>query len=146
MPVEKSISESLEELRQCVGTPWVHQGRKPHVGFDCAGFGKHWLDLRGYKVIDRKDYGRDPDGSLYDEMCRVLGPPVALGSGAYSSARKGYMVMIQYSPNNPRHVGVIGEFQSEPYLIHADSHHKKVVEHPIDARWAKRIVGVWRVV
>ena len=30
-------------------------------------------------------------------------------------------------------------------MIHADSHHKRVVEIPLDARWQRRVIGVWRV-
>lgn len=145
MPVEATILESLEELRKCVGKPWIHQGRDPRHGLDCAGLGKLWAELRGYKPRDRKNYGRDPDGSLYAEICRVLGPPVALGEGAFAKAETGFMAMLQYTRNAPRHVGVITEFQAAPYILHADSRERKIVEHPIDRRWAKRIVGVWRV-
>lgn len=134
----------LDQLRQCIGTPWKHQGRKPGVGLDCAGLGAYWLALNGIRVRDRKDYGRDPDGSLWDEMCRCLGEPIAQGRNCAAKALPGDVALMEYTFGAHRHVGVIGDAYGLS-LIHADSNAKKVIEHPLDARWARRIVGVWRL-
>lgn len=137
-------ADLLDELRKCIGTPWKHQGRNPKVGLDCAGFGAHWLALNGIRVRDRKDYGRDPDGSLWAELCRCLGEPIAQGRDCAKRARPGDVVLMEYTFGAHRHVGVIADAYGLS-LIHADSNMGRVVEHPLDARWARRIVGVWRL-
>lgn len=138
-------ADRLNVLRQCIGTPWKHQGRNPAVGLDCAGFGAHWLALNGIAVQDRADYGRDPDGSLWEEISRCLGEPIAHGRGCARKVRPGDVVLVQYTPKAPRHVGVIADAYDDLSLIHADSNQGRVVEHPLDARWAERVVAVWRL-
>ena len=139
------VADRLATLRECIGTPWRHQGRNPKVGLDCAGFGAHWLALNGITVQDRADYGRDPDGSLWEEISRCLGEPIAHGRGCARKAQAGDVVLVQYTPKAPRHVGVIADAYDDLSLIHADSNHGCVVEHPLDARWAERVVAVWRL-
>jgi len=131
--------------RQYIGVPWRHQGRNPAVGLDCVGFAALHLANHGIQVQDRADYGRDPDGSLWAELCRCMGDPVAQGRGCASKGQPGDVVILEYSPKVPRHVGVLGWAYDALSLVHCDSRHKKVVEHPINAQWAKRIIGVWRL-
>lgn len=126
------------EARQYVGVPWLHQGRDPRHGLDCVGLVVRYVTARGYAVKDRKNYGRDPDGSLVHELCRLFGQPT-------NDPRPGDVVVMAYAAKLPRHVGILSEFNGQPHLIHADSRQGRVVEHPIDARWRKRIVGAWRV-
>ena len=132
------------EARKYVGVPWRHQGRNPEVGLDCVGIVALYLAHRGIRVRDRKDYGRDPDGSLWAEIVRCLGEPV---SRRAEDARPGDVVVMDFANGAPRHVGIVSEFQGVPHLIHADNSPtvRKVVEVPIDRRWARRITGVWRV-
>ena len=40
-------NELMIAARSMVGTPFIHQGRVPGVGLDCAGFG-----IEACKVID----------------------------------------------------------------------------------------------
>lgn len=133
------------EARKYVGVPWVHQGRHPEHGLDCVGLVVLYLRARGIESQDRSDYGRDPDGSLRAELIRSIGSPVAEGRGSSAHALPGDVVIIEYAPRVPRHVAIVSEFNGQPYLIHSDSAHGRVVEHPIDDRWARRIVGVWRL-
>ena len=140
-----SVDLKLAELRQCIGTPWKHQGRNPAVGLDCAGFGAHWLALNGVTVQDRADYGRDPDGSLWEEISRCLGEPIAHGRGCGRKVQPGDVVLVEFTAGSPRHVGVIADAYDDLSLIHALSSERKVVEHTLDARWADRVVAVWRL-
>lgn len=134
------------ELRKLVGVPWVHQGRHPVHGLDCIGLVRQHLLMRGYKFKDRIDYGLDPDGTLWDELTRIIGKPVASGRGCVDSAIDGDVAVMEFARGVPRHVGVIDEFNNSPHLIHSDSSHKRVVHHPIDAAWRRCIVGIWRPV
>lgn len=138
------IESKLAELRECIGTPWRHQGRKVCVGLDCIGLGALWLRINGVTKRIREDYERDPDGSLWAEMCRLLGSPIAKGRHCVDKSLPGDLVVIEYTFGAHRHVGVIADAYGRS-LIHADSNAGMVVEHPLDARWARRIVGVWRL-
>lgn len=132
--------------RDLIGVRWHHQGRDPVLGVDCIGLVIVYLRSLGYDDIrDRADYGRDSDGSLYAEMVRVLGEPVALGKGAGGHILPGDVVMMEFSRHKPRHVGLIGDHSHGPTIIHADNNERRVVEHRADEKWKRRIVGVWRV-
>lgn len=130
-----------DTARSFVGVRWVHQGRSPTHGMDCAGLGKLTLEAHGYDIEDRADYGRDPDGTLTAEITRVLGPPVATDG---RSIQANDVVQMQFAPNKPRHVGIIGTHAHGLTIIHACNKSKRVVEHLLDDRWLAYIVGVWR--
>lgn len=128
--------------RALVGVKWKHQGRDPRIGVDCAGLVKIALEANGYVIRDRSDYGTDPDGSLTAEVTRVLGPPVATSGGDLQPCD---VVLMQFAPNRPRHVGIIGSHAQGATLIHAyNLGPKRVVEVLLDARWRAYIIGVWR--
>lgn len=127
--------------RELVGVRWMHQGRDPKRGIDCAGLGVLALSANGYAIKDRADYGPTPNGSLTAEITRVLGNPVATNGNALLP---GDVVLMQFAPNKPRHVGIVGSHSQGLTLIHACNHNKRVVEHLLDTRWLAYIVGVWR--
>lgn len=137
----------LDDARCFVGVPFRHQGRNPGIGIDCIGLGVLYLRRRGYTVRDRTDYGRDPDGTLRAALEGALGPAVAIGRGCQAHARPGDMLMIEWAADHPRHVAIASELYGGPALIHADNSPTiaKVCEHPIDLKWQRRIIGVWRV-
>jgi cell wall-associated NlpC family hydrolase len=124
--------------RALIGVKWVHQGRNPAVGLDCVGLAVLALQASGVDVPDRSDYGIDPDGTLEASLRATLGEPC-------TSYQPGDIVLIEFSKYNPRHVGIISRHPHGLTLIHADSHAGYVVEHLIDERWHKRIVGAWRL-
>lgn len=126
------------DARALVGVRWVHQGRNPAVGIDCAGLGAVVLAKNGYTIEDRSDYGKDPDGTLTAEITRVLGDPIA------GPMQAGDVVLMQFAPNKPRHVGIIGSHPHGLTLIHACSRARRVVEILLDDRWLAYIVGAWR--
>ena len=139
-----SVDLKLAELRQCIGTPWRHQGRLPGVALDCIGLTRHYAHLRGFVVRVRDDYSRDPDGSLWAGMCDTFGQPIASGRNCVAKALPGDIPMMEYTIGAHRHVGVLADAYGLS-LIHSDSNSGRVVEIPVDARWARRVVGVWRL-
>lgn len=138
----------VAEARKYVGVPFRHQGRNPAVGLDCIGLGVAYLRGLGYDVRDRTDYGRDPDGSLRAALVHSLGAAVAEGEGCWRHAQPGDVLSMRFANIGAapeRHVGIASDFGGELYLIHADNSHGKVVEIPMDDRWKRRVIGVWRV-
>lgn len=141
-------ADRLAVAREFLRVPFLHQGRDPAVGIDCVGLGVLYLRALGFDVRDRRDYGRDPDGSLRGELVRVLGDPVSEGRGCVSSARPGDILSLRFASIGAapeRHVAIASEMYGQPAMIHADSQHKRVVEVPMDKRWQRRVIGVWRV-
>jgi cell wall-associated NlpC family hydrolase len=129
--------------RSLIGVPWKHQGRSRTMGVDCVGLGVVVLRECGYTVIDRTEYDRIPDGTLRDEVTRVIGQPIALGNGAGDHVAPGDFVTIAY-PNTESHVAIVSSDRHGLTIIHADNKRGEVVENRIDARWNRRIAGVWR--
>lgn len=103
---------------RCEGTPYLHQGRAPGIGLDCAGpliWAARETGLRGAE-FDVNGYPRQPDGSLQPyleaELERV--PREALGLGD--------VVLNAYRLGPPRHLAIIvGEAWGQWVLLHASS-------------------------
>lgn len=137
-------SDVTAYMRGFLGVPFKHQGRNPAVGLDCVGLAAIYARARGYAPADRKNYGRDPDGTLCTGITATFGPPVATGPGAGRHARPLDVATFRFRAASARHVGVLIERNGQLWMIHADSSHRKVVEHPMDDRWLRAIDGVWR--
>lgn len=138
----------LPIARQFVGVPFLHQCRNPAVGVDCIGLGVLYLRACGYRVRDRTDYSRDPDGTLRAALCATLGDPVGEGDGCWKLAQPGDMLAVRFVDRAgipERHVAIASTMYGAPAMIHADSSHREVVEHPLDVGWQRRVIGVWRV-
>lgn len=127
--------------RSLLGVPWAHQGRDPSIALDCIG-----LVVLAFEVpasLDIVDYPRNPvhrANLLDDALEAYFGPPVD------DVPRVGDVVTIGFSRRLlPRHVAIIGDgFEGGLSLIHTDSKVGRVVEHPIDSRWHRRICNVYR--
>lgn len=127
--------------RQYIGTPFLHQGRDPSIGVDCVGLaarivadcGLYWLakhDLTGY--------ARNPNGGkLERRMQAAFGPPV-------KELAPGRLVTVDFYGQS-RHVGIVGEYNGRLTLIHAYGRPPRVIEHGIDAKWRRRITGIYQV-
>lgn len=140
-------ADRLAVARSFLGVPFLHQGRNPEVGVDCVGLGVLYLRELGIDVRDRTAYDRNPDGTLRAELTRVMGAPIAEGPGCWEHARPGDVLSIRFANLSrvpERHVAIASELYGQPAMIHADSSQKRVVEHPMDARWQRRVIGVWR--
>lgn len=119
--------------RQYLGVPFRHQGRNPALGIDCIGL---LILVCGGSEHDTT-YGREPhDGLLETHLRMAFGNPV-------SGMRPGDVAAIRWA-GPVRHVGIVGEIDGALSLIHTSSGVGRVVEHRLDAKWRKRIAGVYR--
>lgn len=125
--------------RSMLGVPWRHQGRDPAVGIDCAGL----LEL-AYEVTPDNftvAYGRHPHGDLITKRMEFnFGPAID------DEPRVGDAVTLGFGFNGVvRHVGIIGDYiHGGLSIIHTDSVVGRVVEHPFDEKWRRRVRGVYR--
>lgn len=127
----------VERARELLNVPWVHQGRDPTVGVDCAG-----LLLYAFEVRDDTVYGRNPVGDdLFAQRCEAhLGPSVTDG------IQVGDVVLLGFGHRGRgRHIGIIGDYLFGGLsIIHTDSIVGRVVEGRFDGRWQRRVRGVYR--
>lgn len=146
-----NTANAVERMRELVAArvPFVHQG-KTLAGMDCVGALCYALQYEG----DVPSYPRDPvNGELERELRRILGEPVFYRANLLTDPvvsneelREADVVSMQYA-GPVRHVGMIGNYQPVPgqlSLLHTSASIGRVVEHILDAKWRRRIVGVWR--
>ena len=128
----------LAKARALIGVPWKHQGRHPVVGIDCVGL---LVLALGITDIPIPDYSRDPsDGQLEMALEQYLGPPLPVDAqwlpGDVAAMAYGRVI---------RHCGLLADHvYGGLSLIHTDSQLGRVTEHPLDAKWQRRVRLVYR--
>lgn len=128
-------SRIVELARECLDTPFHHQGRQVGVGLDCAGVIVVIARALNYPLNDPLGYGRSPHRAQLE----------AAAMGAFDEiyvddAGEGDILMMRFL-KEPQHVGIK---TAEGHLIHAYQQVDKCVEHAIDDLWRSRIVSAWR--
>lgn len=64
-------AEIVSAARECIGTPFVHQGRQKGVGLDCVGLVRYPAEKLGLDVGDYDGYSRQPDPLLMGDLLRA---------------------------------------------------------------------------
>lgn len=127
-------SAIIEAARECIGTPFVHQGRILNKALDCAGVAVHVFNRMGCEVDQPAAYSRMPNNAMLE----------------YWADRQPYLtretipqagdILLMKFKSEPQHVAI---FTGEN-LIHAYEAIGRVVEHRLDDKWRKRIVRAYR--
>ncbi len=129
-----TADDIVSAARSCIGTKFVHQGRAPGVGLDCAGVVSHVIDSLGYAHDGPAAYGRLPFAGMLEQ---VLDRQEYLRKVTDMQAGD---VMLMRFVGDPQHLGVCaGET-----MIHAYLQAGRCVEHQIDRTWRNRVVSVYR--
>lgn len=134
--------EIIAAARDCLGTPFRHQGRLLGEALDCAGVAVHVARSVGHEVIEVTGYGRTPaNGQLQAVLdaqpCLRLVDSHPCGA----KAQPGDLLLMRFA-SEPQHVAILAEGS----IIHAYEDAGKCVEHRLSAVWAARIVRVYRFV
>jgi cell wall-associated NlpC family hydrolase len=131
------VDRIVELARECIGTPFVHQGRQCGVGLDCAGEIEHVLKNYPLPYNDNKGYPRRPfDGQLV----KTLDAEPSLKRIPKADMARGDLVVMRIS-KAPQHLGI---FTGET-IIHTYAVTGRVVEQRI-ANWLTKITHVYRIV
>jgi len=131
-------TEFITTARKYLGTQFIHQGRLPGIGLDCAGVVVCALRENDYGVNDRSGYGRIPAGGEFMAAIWEHCDPVHLGD-----VRPGDLMMFAFR-NEPQHIAIVSGI--EPImLIHSWSDVGKVVENGMDEIWRMRLRGCYRL-
>jgi cell wall-associated NlpC family hydrolase len=139
--VSVSGADIARQARSYLGVPYVHLGRSRH-GVDCAGLVLCVAHELGLTDWDDTHYSRQPDEAhlraCLEQFCR----PVCCGDCVQAGD-----VLLMEIRGRTQHLAIVTEVpvgQKPGRLLHAYQTPGRVVEHSLDARWRRRIRGVYR--
>lgn len=123
----------------CVGSPFQHQGRLPHVGLDCAGLIVHVYQCA---EVDRRDYHEHPTPEHSAFLRDILDRRFILNSAVCAEdAPEGAILAFEFGGRQQlRHLAI----RSAVGMVHAVR--RGVVEDVITEPWLSRFAGAytWR--
>lgn len=135
-------SEIVKEARTWLGTPFHHQARTKQVGCDCIGLVASVAKSCGLKAKDGSylrhhdctDYTKLPvDYHLKNELAKLL------HEKSTDEIAQGNVLLFAFDAY-PQHVGIVSQVtQNKMSMIHAYEKMGKVIEHPLDQFWQKKI-------
>ena len=137
-----SAAEIIACARGWIGTPYRHQAATRGAGADCLGLVRGvWREMYGDEPEAVPAYSMDwsePQGEerLWAAALRHLSPV----AGAYGA---GHVVLFRMRAGSvAKHLGIVSEAGKSPRFVHAYARHG-VVESPLSAPWARRIVAAF---
>lgn len=134
-------ADIVTEVRSWIGTPYVHQQAAKGAGCDCLGLVRGvWRSVLGHEPERPPAYSMDwsePQGEerLWDAALRHLRSK-PLGAAAVGDV----MLFRMRAGAVAKHLGIQSFTGARAAFVHAYSGHG-VVESPLSAPWARRIVA-----
>ena len=124
----------VSAARECLGTPFRHQGRRVSSGLDCAGVVIYVAHRLGISDFDTREYGRLPHE---DKLKRHLTAHMdVVPNGSW---REGDVLLLAFE-REPQHLAIASDIG----MIHSYSLIGRCVEHRMDDKWKARIRGAFR--
>lgn len=124
----------IAAARECVGTPFIHQGRILNRALDCAGVAVHAARSVGLEVVEPAAYSRLPNAAMLEWW---LNQQPFLGRA--TDMQPADLLLMRFT-GEPQHLAVF----TGDTIIHAYEAVGRVVEHRLDDKWLRRIVRVYR--
>ncbi len=122
----------ISAARACLGTPFIHQGRVPGVGLDCAGLIVIAARAAGITLHTPHAYAYPAAGDqVVDYLGRQLAPASCVIAGTVLLFRLG---------GQPQHLALA---TSDSTMIHAYAPAGRVVETTIGTAWLGRLIGIY---
>ena len=131
-----TADDIITAARQCLGTPFSHQGRLLGFGLDCAGVAIHVARQIGVGHLDVSGYGRTPANG---QLERSLDAQPCLERVDLSACAPGDLLLMRFS-SDPQHLAIC----AGDSIIHAYETVGLCCEHRLSSMWASRIVRVYR--
>lgn len=126
----------INTARGMLRTPFLHQGRVPGRGLDCAGLLVCVCRELGLPVEDERGYGRNPWGGLLEQAIRRQ---PFLREVPKADLQPADVLLMRFT-QAPQHIAIV----TTHGLIHAYEHSAAVVEHRLADVWRARITHVFR--
>lgn len=126
----------LAEARRWLGTPYLHQASRKHVGCDCLGLLRGiWRHLYGCEPQNLPAYSSDwGEADRSEHLLNAAGMHLTLSD----RAGPGSVVMFRWKPGLPaKHLGVVSE---KGKFIHAYDG-VGVVESTLGIHWERKIAA-----
>lgn len=133
------MNEIVSYARECLNTPFRHQGRLCGVALDCAGVIVHCATRLNLEHADMQGYPRLPFKNTLREF---LDAQPGLRLVPMSEMQMGDVILMRIQ-SAPQHLGI---YSGEGYMIHSYEAIGKVVEQSIDNAWLKKIDAIYRFV
>ena len=127
----------VEYARECLGTPFKHQGRVVGLGLDCVGVAIHMATRAGLPVREVKGYGRQPRDGL---LQKTLVDHPFLTELTSKIALLPADILLFRIKNEPQHVGIC----AGSTVIHGYFQSRKVVEQSLTS-WKGKLVAAYRI-
>jgi len=131
------VDRIIELARECLGTPFKHQGRTAGIALDCAGVVAHVLKGLGLPYLDNKGYPRRPFDGLLN---KALNEEPSLRLIDRTEIAPGDVVVFRIK-RAPQHLAIY----CGDTIIHAYSDTGRVVEQSYSA-WKSKVTSVYRIV
>ncbi len=125
---------AITEAREWLGTKWQHHQQTKGVAVDCVGLLMAAASVSGVNYGEIENYYRHPNGDALLNRFDSLFQRVEL-----SDHQAGDILLFRFS-GIPHHVGML---TSRDDMIHASFSARKVVEHPLDSFWQRRLVAIF---
>lgn len=133
------MNDIVGYARECLNTPFRHQGRVCGVALDCAGVIVHCAKRLDLQHADMQGYPRLPVKKMLQEFLQaqqnLIEVPVA-------EMAEGDVILMSIKAA-PNHLGI---YAGNGYMIHAYDDVGRTVEQRIDDVWLKKITAVYRFV
>lgn len=124
----------IAAARECIGTPFAHQGRILNRALDCAGVAVHAARRVGLEVAEPAAYSRLPNAAMLEWW---LDQQPFLER--VTDMQPADLLLMRFT-GEPQHLAVY----TGDTIVHAYQSIGRVVEHGLDAKWRRRIVRVYR--
>lgn len=123
--------------RECIDTPFLHQGRVSGLGLDCAGLLVHVVTQLGLPHEDVRGYSRTPHAHMLEQLMdrQESVAPVPL-----SELQAGDFLLMRFT-SEPQHFAVC----AGDTIIHSYMHARKCCEHDFSDEWRSRVVRAYRI-
>jgi cell wall-associated NlpC family hydrolase len=129
-----TADDVIAAARECIGTPFAHQGRIVGVGIDCAGVAVHVAKRMGLSVEEPGAYSRSPYRGTLQKWVELQG-----FMHRASGVERGDILLMRFAAE-PQHLAIA----TGKGIVHAYEGMERVVEHDLDEKWRRRIVRTYR--
>lgn len=130
-----AINKIVELARECLDTPYVHQGRHNGVGLDCAGLVAYVLGGLNLPYNDMKGYPRTP----YQGMLKKALDNEPSLERVYNY-EQGCVLLLRIT-KDPQHLAIY----TGDTIIHSYLTAEKVTEHNFSDSWRRKVVAIYKV-